>query len=66
VRLIFIHGPPAVGKLTVARELAELIFAFAPERTVRRHSFKTPSRRSRRVAAVAIRAFLAREAAGNG
>jgi len=24
VRLIFIHGPPAVGKLTVARELAEL------------------------------------------
>jgi hypothetical protein len=24
MRLIFIHGPPAVGKLTVARELAEL------------------------------------------
>ncbi len=24
MRLVFIHGPPAVGKLTVARELAEL------------------------------------------
>jgi len=24
MRLIFMHGPPAVGKLTVARELAEL------------------------------------------
>ncbi len=24
MRLIFIHGPPAVGKLTVARDLAEL------------------------------------------
>jgi len=24
MRLIFIHGPPAVGKLTVARELAQL------------------------------------------
>ncbi len=24
VKLVFIHGPAAVGKLTVARELAEL------------------------------------------